>query len=160
MLLNNNNTKMLSMMMMVFFIGSITNVSGHCWPCRGDGTAVFKNLGECLQCCEDLKFEDSSDPGADPEIFGAGGSEYNHRWHCREKHCQAWQKEMGPGNCEVMTDIDDGNGGKVITGWCPSDHRTECTGGGPCGCVYTERGGPAWPEGYDCMRAPPRCNAP
>lgn len=127
-------------------LAAATRTAGHCWPCDGEGNSKFdNNVGECIQCCEDMKFDGyKSDDGSPPfdDIR-------DHREHCKQKHCQAWAKETRGGNCEITVEGQD-------TGWCPEDHRNcdEISDNpkSPCGLVYADAA--TWPEGYTCRKSP------
>ena len=124
---------LLSSLALVLTTATLSN--GHCWPCQSDGTAYFKNVGQCMKCCEALKFVGYKDQDGTPPFRGEGSIQ-EHREHCKEKHCRDWAK-YAQGSCAV--DIEEGG----ITGWCPFDHRCDCDPDekGATGCVY---GGTTW----------------
>ena len=143
-------------------------VSGHCWPCTGEGEYTtdkpgqsfirITKLGKCVNCCNWIVRNGFAPMNQEPfsdEVF-------SHRDHCKEIHCQDWETETGA-SCDAQGYVATGgtlNGQTIMRPFCPSEHRCGCSGNtGPTGCVGGEVG---WEDGpgleYGCRNG--ACNVP
>lgn len=91
-----------------------------------------------------------------------------HRDHCKEVHCQDWQKETeAGGSCDKQEYTTTGGstpGVPIMRAFCPKEHRCKCVGlPGPDSCVpgydgegnFINKDEMGWDGDYGCRKG--RC---